>query len=146
MAMSKIKKLIMTKSVNYILDEDIKGFFDNIDHKWLIKFLENENDIRYIVKFLKSGIMEDKVSRDSIKETSQGVGLLSPVLANVYLHYVLDLWEDKTLSLRAKGYVEIVRYADDFAVIFQYESEAKAFYKVLKKRLLKFNLELVKRK
>ena len=72
MAMSKIKKLIMTKSVNYILDEDIKGFFDNIDHKWLIKFLENENDIRYIVKFLKSGIMEDKVSRDSIKETSQG--------------------------------------------------------------------------
>ena len=74
------------------------------------------------------------------------MGFLSPSLANVYLHYVLDLWEDKTLSLRAKGYVEIVRYADDFAVIFQYESEAKAFYKVLKKRLLNFNLELVKRK
>lgn len=126
-AIASIKKSIMTKPVNYILDADIKGFFDNVDHKWLIKFLENDiedkNFIRYIVRFLKSG-------------------LISPVLANVYLHYVLDLWVEKRIKPRAKGYVEIIRYADDFIVMFQYEKEAKSFYEVLKKRLLKFNLEL----
>ena len=145
MAISRIKKSIMTKPVNYILDADIKGFFDNVDHKWLIKFLENDiedkNFIRYIVRFLKSGIMEKEVIKESIKGTPQG-GLISPVLANVYLHYVLDNWVEKWIKPRAKGYVEIVRYADDFIVMFQYESEVKAFYEVLKKRLLKFNLEL----
>ena len=144
-AISKIKKTIMTKPVNYILDADIKGFFDNVDHKWLIKFLENDiedkNFIRYIVRFLKSGIMEKEVIKESIKGTPQG-GLISPILANVYLHYVLDNWVEKWIKPRVKGYVEIVRYADDFIVMFQYENEAKAFYEVLKKRLSKFNLEL----
>lgn len=144
-AISKIKKTIMTKPVNYVLDADIKGFFDNVDHKWLIKFLENDiedkNFIRYIVRFLKSGIMEKEIIKESIKGTPQG-GLISPVLANVYLHYVLDTWVDKKIKPKAKGYVEIVRYADDFIVMFQYENEARAFYEVLKKRLSKFNLEV----
>ena len=100
----------MTKSVNYIVDADIKGFFDNVDHKWLIKFLENDiedkNFIRYIVRFLKSGIMEKEVIKESLKGTPQG-GLISPVLANVYLHYVLDNWVEKWVKPRAKGYVEI---------------------------------------
>lgn len=145
MAIAKIKKCIMTKPVNYILDTDIKGFFDNVDHKWLIKFLENDiedkNFIRYVVRFLKSGIMEKEIIKESLKGTPQG-GLISPVLANVYLHYVLDEWVEKWIKPRSKGYVEIVRYADDFIVMFQYENEAKSFYEVLKKRLLKFNLEL----
>lgn len=144
-AIANIKKTIMTKPVNYILDADIKGFFDNVDHKWLIKFLENEiedkNFIRYIVRFLKSGIMEKEVIKESLKGTPQG-GLISPILANVYLHYVLDEWVEKWIKPRSKGYVEIVRYADDFIVMFQYENEAKAFFEVLKKRLSKFNLEL----
>lgn len=144
-AISYIKKCIMTKRVNYIVDADIKGFFDNVDHKWLIKFLENDiedkNFIRYIVRFLKSGIMEGKVIRESLKGTPQG-GLISPVLANVYLHYVLDIWVEKWIKQRAKGYVELVRYADDFIVMFQYENEAKSFYEVLKKRLSKFGLEV----
>lgn len=142
---SKIKETIMTKPVNYILDADIKGFFDNVNHKWLIEFLENDiedkNFIRYIVRFLKSGIMEKEVIKESIKGTPQG-GLISPVLANVYLHYVLDIWVEKWIKPKAKGYVEIVRYADDFIVMFQYENEAQAFYEALKKRLSKFNLEL----
>ena len=85
----------MTKKVNYILDCDIKGFFDNVDHEWLMKFLENDihdkNFLRYVKRFLKSGIMEDMKYYESDKGTPQG-GLISPVLANVYLHYVLDLW------------------------------------------------------
>lgn len=97
-AISRIKKSIMTRPVNYILDADIKGFFDNVDHKWLIKFLENDiedkNFIRYIVRFLKSGIMEKEIIKESLKGTPQG-GLISPVLANVYLHYVLDMWVEK---------------------------------------------------
>ena len=148
-AIASIKKSIMTKPVNYILDADIKGFFDNVDHKWLIRFLENDIEdkkfIRYIVRFLKSGIMEKEVIKESLKGTPQG-GLISPVPANVYLHYVLDLWVEKWVKPRAKGYVEIVRYADDFIVMFQYENEAKLFYEVLKKRLLKFNLELEENK
>lgn len=149
MAIRQIKKSIMTKRVNYILDADIKGFFDNVDHKWLIKFLENDiedkNFIRYIVRFLKSGIMEKEIIRESIKGTPQG-GLISPTLANVYLHYVLDLWVEKWIKPRAKGYIEIVRYADDFIVMFEYENEAKSFYEVLKKRLSNFGLELEENK
>ncbi len=148
-AISYIKKCIMTKRVNYIVDADIRGFFDNVDHKWLIKFLENDiedkNFIRYIVRFLKSGIMEEKVIRESLKGTPQG-GLISPVLANVYLHYVLDIWVERWVKPRAKGYVELVRYADDFIVMFQYENEAKSFYEVLKKRLSKFGLEVEENK
>lgn len=141
----EIKKLIMTKKVNYILDADIKGFFDNVDHKWLIKFLENDiedkNFIRYVVRFLKAGIMEGNKYYESEKGTPQG-GLISPVLANVYLHYALDLWFEKWVKPRVKGEVYLIRYADDFIVMFQYENEAKAFYEVLKKRMEKFGLEI----
>lgn len=104
-AISRIKKSIMTKPINYILDADIKGFFDNVDHKWLIKFLENDiedkNFIRYVVRFLKSGIMEKEVIKESLKGTPQG-GLISPVLANVYLHYVLDMWVEKMDKTKSK--------------------------------------------
>lgn len=135
----------MTKRVNYILDCDIKGFFDNIDQSWLIKFLENDiedrNFIRYIVRFLKAGIMEDGKIIESDKGTPQG-GLISPILANVYLHYVLDLWFTKGIKPKLKGEAYLVRYADDFILMFQYENEAKSFYELLKERMAKFGLEL----
>ncbi len=145
MAIREINQIVMTRKVNYVVDADIKGFFDNVDHKWLMKFLENDiqdkNFLRYIVRFLKSGIIEDMKYYESDKGTPQG-GLISPVLANVYLHYVLDMWFDKVVKKRCKGEVYIVRYADDFVCFFQYENEARSFYQALKERLKKFNLEL----
>lgn len=148
-AIRAINQIEMTKKVNYVVDADIKGFFDNVDHKWLMKFLEHDiqdkNFLRYISRFLKAGIMEDMKYYESDKGTPQG-GLISPVLANVYLHYVLDMWFDKVIKRRSKGEAYIVRYADDFVCFFQYENEAKAFYEVLKERLAKFGLELSEEK
>lgn len=144
-AIKEINQIIMTKKVNYIVDADIKGFFDNVNHEWLIKMLEetiaDKNFIRYIKRFLKSGIMENLEFHESDKGTPQG-GLISPVLANVYLHYVLDIWVERYIKPRCKGEVYLIRYADDFLVMFQYEKEAKAFMNVLPKRFAKFGLEL----
>lgn len=149
MAIREINQIVMTRKVNYVVDADIKGFFDNVDHKWLMKFLENDiqdkNFLRYIVRFLKAGIIEDMKYYESDKGTPQG-GLISPVLANVYLHYVLDMWFDKVVKKRCKGEAYIVRYADDFVCFFQYENEAISFYQALKERLKKFNLELAEDK
>lgn len=141
---------IMFDKINYVVDADIKGFFDNLSHDWLIKFLENDiadkNFIRYIKRFLIGGVMEDGKKLESDKGTPQG-GLISPVLANVYLHYALDSW---FVYLKRNGYFKgetyLVRYADDFVVLFQYENEANKFYNTLKKRLAKFNLELEENK
>ena len=140
-----INQTVMTKKVNYIVEADIKGFFDNVDHEWLMKFLEviiqDKNFLRYIKRFLISGYMEDMKYYETDKGTPQG-GLISPILANVYLHYVLDLWIEKFIKPRCKGEIYYVRYADDFIVMFQYEREAKYFLGVLEKRFAKFNLEL----
>lgn len=140
-----INQTIMTKKVNYIVEADIKGFFDNVNHKWLMKFLEetiqDKNFLRYIKRFLISGYMEEMKFFETDKGTPQG-GLISPILANVYLHYVLDLWIEKYIKLRCKGEVYYVIYADDFIVMFQYENEARSFLKVLDKRFKQFDLEL----
>lgn len=140
-----INQTIMTKKVNYIVEADIKGFFDNVNHDWLMKFLEetiqDKNFLRYIKRFLISGYMEETKFYETDKGTPQG-GLISPILANVYLHYVLDLWIEKYVKPRCKGEVYYVRYADDFIVMFQYENEAKSFLKVLDKRFKQFGLEL----
>lgn len=140
-----INQTIMTHRVNYIVDADIKGFFDNVNHDWLIKFLEHDiadkNFIRYVKRFLKSGIIEEMKYYETDKGTPQG-GLISPVLANVYLHYVLDLWFEKYIKPRCKGEVYLVRYADDFLVMFQYEEEAKSFLEVLRERFETFGLEV----
>jgi len=148
-AISEVNKIIFTGKVNYVADADIKGFFDNIDHKWLVKFLEYDIDdpsfIRYIVRFLKAGFMEDLKYYESDKGTPQG-GLISPVCANVYLHYVLDMWFDKVIKSKCRGEAYIVRYADDFVAFFQYEDDAKKYYGSLKERLGKFGLELAEDK
>jgi len=148
-AIREINQTIMTKKVNYILDADIRSFFDNVDHKWLMEFLRHDigdkNFLRYIDRFLRSGIIEDLKYYESDKGTPQG-GLISPVLANVYLHYVLDLWFEKGIKPKLKGEAYLVRYCDDFIIMFQYENEAKEVYELLKERLKKFKLELAEDK
>ena len=144
-AVRTINQTIMTKKVNYIVEADIKGFFDNVNHEWLMKFLQDKiadkNFLRYIKRFLKSGVIENMKYYETDKGTPQG-GLISPVLANVYLHYVLDIWIEKFIKPRCKGEVYYVRYADDFILMFQYENETRAFMKVLVDRLAKFDLEV----
>ena len=118
-ALREINQRIMINKVNYILDCDIKGFFDNVNHQWLMKFLEydihDKNFLRYIKRFLIAGYMEDMKYYETDKGTPQG-GLISPVLANVYLHYVLDLWFEKSVKPNLKGEAYLVRYADGATV------------------------------
>ncbi|AJA48222.1 group II intron-encoded protein LtrA [Clostridium pasteurianum DSM 525 = ATCC 6013] len=144
-AIREVNQIIMTKRINFIVDADIKGFFDNVDHEWLIKFLEHDiqdkNFLRYTKRFLKAGIIEDMKFYESDKGTPQG-GLISPVCANVYLHYVLDMWFGIVVKKHCKGDAYIVRYADDCVCFFQYKKEAESFYKSLIGRLKKFGLEL----
>lgn len=144
-----INQTVMRKKVNYVLEADIKGFFDNVDHDWLMRFLEHDIDdknfLRYIKRFLKSGVMEGTELKESDRGTPQG-GLISPVLANVYLHYVLDLWFEKAVRPWLKGEAYYVRYADDFLILFQYENEAEQVMQALKPRLGKFSLEAAEEK
>ena len=140
-----INQTVMTTKVNYMLEADIKGFFDNVNHEWLRKFLENDIEdkrfLRYVRRFLIAGIMEEGKLLESERGTPQG-GLISPILANVYLHYVLDLWFEKKVKPRLKGEAYYVRYADDFLIMFQYEEDAIRVMNVLSKRLGKFSLEV----
>lgn len=147
MAIKELDNIIMRKNVNYVVDVDIEGFFENVDHKWLIKFLEHEIEdkhfIRYIGRFLNSGIMEQGKKIKVDQGTQQG-GNISPILANVYLHYVIDLWIEKDIKKRYTGELYEVRYADDIVCCFEKEEEAKRFYEELQERLAKFNLKLSK--
>ena len=144
-----INQSIMCRKVNYVLEADIKGFFDNVDHDWLMKFLEHDiadkNFLRYIKRFLIGGIMEGTELKESDRGTPQG-GLIYPVLAKVYLHYVIDLWFEKGIKPRLKGEAYYVRYADDFLIMFQYENEARKVMQVLIPRLGKFGLEVAEEK
>jgi group II intron reverse transcriptase/maturase len=114
-AIQRINKHIMADKINYVVDADIKGFFDNIDQEWMIKFLEHDiadkNFIRYIKRFLIGGVMEDGKKLETDKGTVQG-GLISPVLANVYLHYVLDMWFEYVKKREFKGEMYMVRYKE----------------------------------
>lgn len=148
-AIRALAAVIMTKKTTFVVDADIKGFFDNVNHEWLIRFLEHDikdkNFIRYIKRFLMSGIMEQGKYIESDKGTPQG-GLISPILANVYLHYVLDLWFEKKITQKFNGEAFMVRYADDFVCCFKYENEARKFFEMLKERFAKFGLELAEDK
>ena len=144
-----IDDTVMHKKVNYVLEADIKGFFDNVDHEWLMTFLSNDiqdkNFLRYVKRFLIAGIMEGTEIRDSDRGTPQG-GLISPILANVYLHYVLDWWFEYSVKPWLKGEAYYVRYADDFLILFQYENEAREVLRHLRPRLGKFGLEVAEEK
>ena len=148
-AIKKLDEIIMKKNINYVVDADIKGFFNNVNHEWLVKFLEitiqDPKFIQYIVRFLKSGIMENMQHYESDKGTPQG-GLISPILANIYLHYVLDLWFEQYIKIKSKGKAYLIRYADDFVCCFEKEEDARMFYAELKDRLEKFDLELAEDK
>lgn len=148
-AIQRVNKHIMADKVNYVVDADIKGFFDNIDHDWMVRFLEHDiadkNFIRYIKRFLIGGVMEDGKKLNTEVGTVQG-GLISPVLANVYLHYVLDTWFIYVSKHEFSGEMYMVRYADDFVCLFQYEQEAQKFYRMLVERMKKFGLELAEDK
>lgn len=148
-AIRAINQHIMINKVNYILDADIKGFFDNVKHEWLMKFLEHDigdkNFLRYIKRFLISGYMEDMKLYKIDKGTPQG-GLISPILANVYLHYVLDQWFEMCVKPKLKGEAYLIRYADDFLIMIQYEREATKVYESLIERFAKFGLEMEKDK
>ena len=140
-----INQTVMTKKVNYVLEADIKGFFDNVNHEWLMRFLSfdiaDRRFLRYVKRFLIAGAMEDGAYLETDRGTPQG-GLISPVLANVYLHYVLDTWFEYEIKPRMHGEAYYVRYADDFLIMFQYDNDAEAVMKVLPKRLGRFSLEV----
>jgi group II intron reverse transcriptase/maturase len=136
---------IDSKKVSYILDADIRSFFDEISQEWLIRFLEHRigdrRIIRLIQKWLKAGILEEGVVTVSDSGTGQG-SVISPMLANIYLHYALDLWVERWRQRKTTGDVIIVRYADDFIVGFQHESDARRFLNEMRRRLAEFALSL----
>jgi RNA-directed DNA polymerase len=145
MALDALAVGIQTRKVNWLLDADIRGFFDTLDHEWLVKFVEHRigdpRVVRHIQKWLNAGVMEDGKHVRQEEGAVQG-GSISPLLANLYLHHVLDLWAQKWRKTQACGDMIIVRYADDFVVGFQHESDARRFLEALKERFRKFNLEL----
>jgi group II intron reverse transcriptase/maturase len=136
---------LLTRKVNWVLDADIRGFFEAIDHAWLVKFVEHRvadpRVVRLIQKWLNAGVLEDGVRRWAETGTPQG-GSISPLLANLYLHHVFDLWVRQWRKTQAEGDMIVVRYADDFIVGFQYREEAERFLAELRERLAKFGLEL----
>jgi group II intron reverse transcriptase/maturase len=136
---------IKVKKVNWILDTDISKFFDTISHEWLIKFIEHrvsdQRVLRLIKKWLKAGVSEDGEWSSTAEGTPQGA-VISPLLGNIYLHYVLDLWANRWRKCRAHGEMIMVRYADDAVFGFQYDNDARAFLRELKERLAEFGLTL----
>jgi group II intron reverse transcriptase/maturase len=148
-ALRDLNATIVTKKVNWIVDADVSGFFDHVDHKWMIKCLEvrikDRNLLRLIVRMLKAGTIEEGIFKHSSEGTTQG-SIASTVFANIYLHYVLDLWFERFIKKQCKGYAHLVRYADDYVCCFQYKAEARDFFQRMVVRLRKFNLDIAPEK
>ncbi|VAW76146.1 Retron-type RNA-directed DNA polymerase [hydrothermal vent metagenome] len=142
-ALDAVWMSLMGKRINWVLDIDIKGFFDSLDHHWLNAFLKHriadKRILRLINKWLKAGISEDGKITPATVGTPQG-SVISPLLANIYLHYVFDLWINQWRKCKAQGVVTVVRYADDMVVGFQEHSDAENFQQELKQRLESFSL------
>lgn len=147
-ALERVDFSIYARATSFIIDADIKGFFDNVKHDWMIKFLEHRiadrRLLRFVARFLKAGIIEEGKYYETEDGTPQG-GILSPVLSNIYLHYVLDLWIMKQKT-GLQEYIECVRYADDFVICVQSKKLAEKLLSELKMRLSKFGLELSEEK
>ena len=142
----ELSKRLHRGRFRWVVDADIKGFFDHIDHEWMMRMLEQRIDdqrfLGLIRKWLKAGILEeDGQVIYPVTGTPQG-GIVSAVLANIYLHFALDLWFEKVVKPRCRGDVMLMRFADDFVCCFQYHEDVQRFYSVLGKRLEKFKLEL----
>ena len=144
-ALDALSWALVKKKVNYVLDADIQSFFDNLDRAWLIRFIEHRvadrRILRLIQKWLKSGVLEEGKWSDAETGTPQG-SVISPLLANIYLHYVFDLWVDVWRKKHARGDVIVVRYADDIVLGFQWETDADHFRQCMGERLRKFRLDL----
>lgn len=144
-ALDALSEGIAGRKVNWILDADIRSFFDEIDHEWMIRFLEHRiadrRIIRLIRKWLTAGVIENGRRIAADRGTPQGA-VISPLLANIYLHYALDLWAHQWRQRHAAGDVILIRYADDSVMGFQYEGEARRFLAALRERLARFKLEL----
>ncbi len=141
----RIDEIIMRRGTHYVVEADIKGFFSHVDHAWMQRFLQHRIKdprlLRILRRFLKSRILEDGVMQASEEGTPQG-GLVSPVLSNIYLHYVLDLWFERRFARRCRGKAFLVRYCDDFVALFQQEDDARHFEQALADRLSQFSLEI----
>jgi len=144
-ALRRLAEVITNERTQWVVEADIKGFFDHVSHRHLTRFLEHRIAdpclLRVIQRFLKAGVMEDGAVTASAEGTPQG-GLVSPVLANIYLHYVLDIWFEKRFARRCCGKAFLVRYCDDFIACFQHEGDARQFLTELRKRLANFELEV----
>jgi group II intron reverse transcriptase/maturase len=144
-ALDALHVALTRKKVDFVLDADIRGFFDNLDRGWLLKFLQHRvadpRILRLIQKWLEAGVREEGEWKDTTVGTPQG-SVISPLLANIYLHYVFDLWVDTWRKKCARGDVVVVRYADDNVLGFQYQAEADRFLKDFRERLKRFGLEL----
>ncbi|NLO09001.1 MAG: group II intron reverse transcriptase/maturase [Clostridiales bacterium] len=144
-AVKKLNYLIENQRTNWIYDADIKGYFDNLSHEWIMKTLGvhigDTNIMRLVNRFLKAGIIEDGVYEDTDDGAIQG-GNLSPLIANIYMHYMLTLWFYKVVKPQCKGQCDLVVYADDFVVCFQYKEDILKFNDMVNKRMEMFGLEL----
>lgn len=144
-AIKKLNVMLEKRKTSWVLDADIKGFFDHLDHEWIIRFIEmrikDPNIIRLVRRMLKSGIMKDYLFEETEEGSGQG-SVCSPIIANIYMHYVLVWWFKEKIQPRLRGFSGLVVYADDFVVCFQHRSEAKIFYEHLKKRMAFFGLEM----
>ena len=145
MALRKLNAMIENRPTNYVLDADIKGFFDHIDHEWAVKFIESRikdpNITRLVRRMLKAGIVKDYQYEESEEGSGQG-SVCSPIIANIYMHYVLLWWFKERIQPSLRGFAGIVVYADDFVCCFQNKDEAEMFYERLKHRMKHFGLEL----
>ena len=145
MAIKQLNQMIEKNKTSYILDADIEGFFNHVNHDWMMKFIEarikDPNILRLINLFLKAGVIQEGIFEETEEGTAQG-SACSPIMANIYMHYVLVWWFYEKFKLRARGYCDIVVYADDFVCCFQYKDDATLFYELLKKRLAYFSLRL----
>lgn len=148
-ALRELNRQIMTKPVNYVIDADIKGYFDSVDHKKLLaclrKRISDQKFLRLIVRILKAGVEEDGERRETDEGTPQG-GVISPILSNIYLHYALDQWFELVLKKELAGYAGLIRYADDFVICVQQKEDAEKILEKLEVRFRECGLTLSKEK
>jgi group II intron reverse transcriptase/maturase len=144
-ALRRVAEVITHGRTQWVVEADIKGFFDHLSHDHLMRFLEHRiadpNFLRIVRRLLKAGSMEDGAFMASDAGAPQG-GLASPVLSNIYLHYVLDLWFEKRFAGTCTGNAYLIRYADDYVACFEHETDARAFLGAMTERLAEFNLEI----